>query len=650
MARFRRPEENLRHTHKPRRGRPMRKQPRRPRSSPLVVDKVARDVVNDIATKFQTNIGPSQVLDFHSPDSEPIFHAITTPASDSRLGHNVVLTPQPKLAITKLNQRVTRDRTTSFVQIDDETPSTSTAVDSTNRVIDISESDCDSEIEIVHVELRNPQAAIFPEIICLSSGELEERREGDESIIIVEETTGNTAVAAGSSEKQSGVSTNFAVIKSVEVPPRFEDREVDSMKVPKFPPLVVDVTSIFTCGAFGNYAVRYRRSCAHPSVKFSMREMTSFRNSAQSTQEPAVFIDSLTYHSQLLYGVPLRVWTEIQRTEEVHSKRTWHLYKHASNFAYALEWEFRWTLMEKELRTLHADVFCLQEVYYEHYTTHFLPAMEKLGYIGHYERKAGGDVDVVDGSAIFYRRELFDEVCYRRVQMYAKDDTVLDKPNIGQVIRLRHKKTKRDLCVANTHLIYNTRSGHRKFAQLALLLAHLQEPEYIVCGDMNMEPFCDIYRFVLEKKLDLKQCKQREMSGQGEIGGTTGVPMYPPKAVRLKDNCTLAAPNENIVYANGLWTHGLNFASSYFHLKTDDQHDCSTLHSKSVLNPDFIFYSVKETYVHDNDTIQIQESGLRLLRRLELPDASEAAVTLGPWPNPHTPSDHVPLVVDFALV
>uniref|UniRef100_A0A1I7Y090 Endo/exonuclease/phosphatase domain-containing protein n=1 Tax=Steinernema glaseri TaxID=37863 RepID=A0A1I7Y090_9BILA len=666
---------------------------------PMDVDRVARDVVNDIATRFRTNIGPSPAPGFIPATERPefIFHAVSSPAKNARLAQRVQ-TPRPKLAVTKLNRTTTPRRRIQCVEIDEDTTTSS-------RSNTVAESD--SEIEIVHVKLTNPKASAkvtlvlsgqeeevieiekprsniqdCPEIIYIP-GEEVEKANGvplDDTIILLDDTPDNSRLRTHKAKRNTPSKSPRAGRKSVFADTLRKLRNLQAaMKLPKFPPLVVNSNSIFSCGASGNYAVQYRRSCEAPSSKFAIKPTTFFKNANMYGQDPAIFIDSLSYHSQLLYGVPLRKWEEIQEVDDPSPQirvcsynvlcqptidRTAYLYRHTKEFPYSLEWESRWLLLEKEFKTLRADIFCLQEVYYEHYSSHFLPIMEKLGYIGHYERKAGGTLDVVDGCAIFYIKDVFDEVQYRRVQMFAQDDTVLDKPNVGQVIRLRHKKTKRDICVANTHLIYNTRSGHRKFAQLALLLAHLkqvcdyrvpgeassQRPDYIICGDMNMEPFCDIYRFIIEKKLDLQKCKQREMSGQGEVDQTIGVPMNPPLVTRLKNDCTLGEATERISHESSIWTHTLDFASSYFHLQTGNRHDCSTFHTRSALNPDFIFYSVKETYVHIDDTIQVQEGGLRLIQRLELPDVSEAEATLGPWPNPQTPSDHVPLLVDFALV
>ncbi|TKR61371.1 hypothetical protein L596_028489 [Steinernema carpocapsae] len=470
--------------------------------------------------------------------------------------------------------------------------------------------------------------------------------------------------------------TNYFKSNSAQEPTTWRNQ------MPRFPPLRIDPTVVFQRGRPGNYAVRYRRSCQMPTTKFRVNLVEQFRY-AGCGLTMADCTDSLTYHSLENYSVPLRNWLNFQPCNgdpqlnppvrvcsynvlcQPTIEKTKYLYRHLDGRNTYLRWEYRWSLMKRELFQLQADIFCLQEVFYLHYQTEFLLLFERMGYVGRYERKNGGSMDVHDGCAIFYRRDVFEEIHYRPVRMYANENCALDKPNIGQVIRLRHLTTGRELCVANTHLIFNTKSGHRKFAQLALLLAHLKavcemrnpryhtqaRVEYILCGDFNIEPFSDIYRFVIEKQLNLDFCRLKEMSGQGERDNSMGVTIDLPREVGLKTNCTFAAPGERYSVLDRTWTHDLNFASSYFHLKTDHQHDLSTFHSRQGLNPDIIFYSVNQTYVNEEDsTLQVQEGGLRLLRRLELPDISEATTIIGPWPNKHTPSDHVPLLVEFAFV
>lgn len=62
-----------------------------------------------------------------------------------------------------------------------------------------------------------------------------------------------------------------------------------------------------------------------------------------------------------------------------------------------------------------------------------------------------------------------------------------------------------NLCVANTHLLYNPRRGDIKLAQLALLLAEVDKLSctsdgprcpIILCGDLNATPSSPLYQLL----------------------------------------------------------------------------------------------------------------------------------------------------------
>ena len=91
--------------------------------------------------------------------------------------------------------------------------------------------------------------------------------------------------------------------------------------------------------------------------------------------------------------------------------------------------------------------------------------------------------------------------------------------------------------VANTHLLFNPRRGDIKLAQLIILLAELDHcaaiqltnpvsrsqdrslKDYcpvVICGDFNMVPYCELYRFLITGHLHYRGQLLREMSGQEE--------------------------------------------------------------------------------------------------------------------------------------
>ncbi|KAF1757833.1 hypothetical protein GCK72_014290 [Caenorhabditis remanei] len=82
--------------------------------------------------------------------------------------------------------------------------------------------------------------------------------------------------------------------------------------------------------------------------------------------------------------------------------------------SWALNWEYRKTLIIKEIRTYEADVITLQEVETEQFRTLFLPELKALGYTGIFAAKTRAktmseeEKKYVDGCAIFWKVDKFD--------------------------------------------------------------------------------------------------------------------------------------------------------------------------------------------------------------------------------------------------
>ena len=139
----------------------------------------------------------------------------------------------------------------------------------------------------------------------------------------------------------------------------------------------------------------------------------------------------------------------------------------------------------------------------------------------------------------------------------------LDRDNVGIVALLKIKeknkklnKNSQRLCVANTHLLFNPKRGDVKLAQLGMLfsvidrLAHKKKYDparskrrycpIIVCGDMNLEPHCDIYDFMTQGRLKYENLIIAKMSGQHERGKQTalGRDIF-PKCLGVTDNCQI---------------------------------------------------------------------------------------------------------------
>ncbi|KAK6754113.1 hypothetical protein RB195_013240 [Necator americanus] len=317
--------------------------------------------------------------------------------------------------------------------------------------------------------------------------------------------------------------------------------------------------------------------------------------------------------------------------------KTMYLYRHLGEDNNPLRWENRWPMLEQELLRLNADVYGLQEVQYDHFDSHYRPAMSKVGYAAYYKQRTGG---MNDGCAVFVRKSKFDVLRYRIVEYFVAAGTTMDRDQIGQVLRLRCKKTGQELIYANTHLLFNSARGDIKIGQLAMLFANIYDVikegtpcPVIINGDFNIEPLSYVYTYISESSVYLRGLPRNELSGQGERGGPcVQANNILPFAANIGRDSMFVDGNCLRTVAADYFTHPLCLASVYHHFRDDGKKEVSTYH-KEVANPDFIFYSIEKKEMIDSMTKVYELPELRLLRRLGLPDHETLRNTLGPWPN-----------------
>jgi len=142
-----------------------------------------------------------------------------------------------------------------------------------------------------------------------------------------------------------------------------------------------------------------------------------------------------------------------------------------------------------------------------------------------------------DGCATFFKKSSFDCEQVVPVEYFVPGVASLDRDNVALLLLLRPKyhlpsaeQTQvAKLCVANTHLLFNPRRGDVKLAQLMKLLAEVDRLTYqpcpagphhrnhcpvLLCGDMNIEPFSGLYKFIRNGKLALDGKPAAKLSGQ----------------------------------------------------------------------------------------------------------------------------------------
>ncbi|XP_051951729.1 protein angel homolog 2-like isoform X2 [Xyrauchen texanus] len=318
---------------------------------------------------------------------------------------------------------------------------------------------------------------------------------------------------------------------------------------------------------------------------------------------------------------------------------------------------------------------CLQEVQEDHYKEQIKPSLESLGYHCEYKRRTGVKPD---GCAVVFKRERFSLVSCHPVEYFRRGIPLMDRDNVGLVLLLRPVdpySSLTNICIANTHLLYNPRRGDIKLAQLGMLLAEIsrvaQLPDgsicpVVLCGDFNSVPWSPLYRFIKESRLEYDCMPIGKVSGQEDNPRGQRILTVPiwPRSLGISQQCQYESPCRDSdvrdleqaaeAKLDGLnkpsIEHGLKLTSAYTHyLKESSQPEITTCHSRTAITVDYIFYSAALGDVTAQPECSVSpERGLQLLGRLALVGEAELQEVNG-LPNQHNSSDHLPLLTCFRL-
>ncbi|EGV66477.1 glucose-repressible alcohol dehydrogenase transcriptional effector [Yamadazyma tenuis ATCC 10573] len=186
--------------------------------------------------------------------------------------------------------------------------------------------------------------------------------------------------------------------------------------------------------------------------------------------------------------------------------------------AWALDWEYRRPLLEKEVTEMNTDVVCMQEVETRTFHEFWVPRMQKLGYKGLFysktRSKTMGELDAkkVDGCAVFYKTSKFELIQkinfeYNSACMgsekYKKTKDLfnrfMNKDHVALIAFMQHKETGEKICIITTHLHWDPLFNDVKALQVGVLLEELKgilkkfvganddvkNTPLIICGDFN---------------------------------------------------------------------------------------------------------------------------------------------------------------------
>ncbi|XP_049840359.1 protein angel homolog 2-like [Schistocerca gregaria] len=303
-------------------------------------------------------------------------------------------------------------------------------------------------------------------------------------------------------------------------------------------------------------------------------------------------------------------------------------------------WEFRGPKLAKEIYDLNADIMCFQEMEID--SMDMLNYMNDLGYLGIMKPRTPMDMD---GLTIYYRPKLF-----RLVEYISADyvDPLVGIVNCGLIVKLAlvtSSDVERYLVVANAHLPPGNESSKTKILQVELLLSEVERfagaCPVLVAGDLQVEPFSPLYRLLtmgLHPRDQSPRQQRRTAPRCSTLPGPVAAVREPallapqPPPARSWEVTRLVRPVRE-------QRHELLLRSAYRHGRPgSDGAEVSHLPAAGrACCPDFILYSAAAG-----------AGSLELVARYSLPTRRHAAL-LAPLPSHRHPSDHLPLVANFAV-
>mmetsp|Transcript_36346 Transcript_36346/g.94516 ORF Transcript_36346/g.94516 Transcript_36346/m.94516 type:complete len:410 (-) Transcript_36346:2748-3977(-) len=196
-----------------------------------------------------------------------------------------------------------------------------------------------------------------------------------------------------------------------------------------------------------------------------------------------------------------------------------------------LAWSFRKRNLLRELLSHQSDILALQEVQMEHYNSFLVPELEKAGYAGVYKQKtreAMGQSGMMDGCAIFYRKDRFilreqlglefNDLVRKQADRFKQKSAMRRylKDNVAVVAVMEDMRRPGGsdkcgplICIANTHVLCKTELVDVKMWQVAMLVRELEKftktrnIPVILCGDLNSQPDSGVYGFLQTGRVDV---------------------------------------------------------------------------------------------------------------------------------------------------
>ncbi|EPB87229.1 hypothetical protein HMPREF1544_05951 [Mucor circinelloides 1006PhL] len=320
--------------------------------------------------------------------------------------------------------------------------------------------------------------------------------------------------------------------------------------------------------------------------------------------------------------------------------------KYATSQAYgytpswALSWDYRKELIISEVLSYNADIACLQEIAMKHYEGDLGDSFKERGdYDGVFFPKtraktmAPNERREVDGCAIFYKASKYNLIehhileynqkALQRADFKQSDDIynrVMTKDNIAVMVILENKETLARMLIVNSHIFWDPQFADVKLVQVGMMMAEIENfaskhlspppgsagPAYdstrmlptIICGDFNSVPESGVY----------------ELLSKGTLA---------------KDHPEFGSHSYGSFTSEGI-SHKLALKSSYSQVGELDVTNYTPGYKGTL---DYIWYT--------SNTLDV----MSLLGGVSQ-DYLDKVVG---FPNPHFPSDHIPLMTEVRI-
>ena len=161
--------------------------------------------------------------------------------------------------------------------------------------------------------------------------------------------------------------------------------------------------------------------------------------------------------------------------------------------AWALDWNYRKTVILDELVNASAEIVCLQEIDGEQFADFFHPQLKQHGYEGcHYSRSRARTMShdeaiKVDGCAMFWKADRFNlietqviefnQVALKKLDTRTDDmfNRVMSRDNISIVAFLELKASGARLMAVNAHIYWDHRYRDVKLVQIGMLVEEMEK-------------------------------------------------------------------------------------------------------------------------------------------------------------------------------